>query len=63
MRTFSAPRLWIPPHCQWWKLLCQQEEEEISQVKGKKDRLDKEERECCELWAKSTLQILGIAIY
>lgn len=43
MLTSNAPHPWIPPHCQWWKLLCQQEEEEISQVKREKDRLDKEE--------------------
>lgn len=30
---------------------------------GKKDRLDMEGRECCDLWTKSTLQMLGIAIY
>lgn len=30
---------------------------------GKKDRLDRAERECCDLWTKSTLQILSIAIY
>lgn len=30
---------------------------------GEKDRLDKEERERCDLWTNSTLQILVIAIY
>lgn len=54
--TFSAPRPWIAPHCQWWKLLFQQEEEEMSQVKGGKMGWGRERVLCdlkmfCKCWA------------